>query len=131
MENFQNGDTKLILVTIAAGGTGITLTKASTMVFLQRSWSMIENEQAEARGHRIGSEQYDKIRIIDYVTKDTAEPMVLEANLEKTQQLQYILRDATLMKKFVGGAFDDIVIDTSVPVEDIYETVSEDGEELV
>lgn len=131
MEAFQNGDTKLILVTIAAGGTGITLTKASTMVFLQRSWSMIENEQAEGRGHRIGSEQYDKIRIIDYVTKDTAEPMVLEANLEKTKQLQYILRDADLMKKFVSGAFDEMVIDTSVPIEEIYETVSEDGMELV
>lgn len=130
MDNFQRGDTKLILCTIAAGGTGITLTKASTMVFLQRSWSMIENEQAEARGHRIGSEQYDKVRIIDYITKDTSEYLVLEANAEKTKQLQYILRDKELMKKFVM-ADPNIEIDMSQPIEEIYETLSEDGMELV
>ena len=58
MDDFQAGKTKFILCTIAAGGTGITLTKARVAVFLQRDWSMINNYQAEARIHRIGSEQH-------------------------------------------------------------------------
>jgi SNF2 family DNA or RNA helicase len=103
MENFQSGRTKYILCTIAAGGTGITLTQGSTAVFLQRSWSMIENLQAEARVHRIGSEVYDFIRIVDYVTKDSSEEIVFKAVEEKSNQLEYILRDKLLMEKFIRG----------------------------
>lgn len=107
MENFQSGRTKFILCTIAAGGTGITLTKGSTAVFLQRSWSMIENLQAEARVHRIGSEIYDFIRIIDYVTKDSSEEIVFKAVAEKSNQLEIILRDRELMKKYINGELSE------------------------
>ena len=107
MENFQAGRTKYILCTIAAGGTGITLTKGSTAVFLQRSWSMIENLQAEARVHRIGSEQYDSIKIIDYVTKDSSEEIVFKAVEEKSNNLEYILRDKDLMLKFLNGELSE------------------------
>lgn len=107
MENFQAGRTKYILCTIAAGGTGITLTKGSTAVFLQRSWSMIENLQAEARVHRIGSEQYDSIRIVDYVTTGSSEEIVFKAVAEKSNQLEFILRDKELMTKFLNGELSE------------------------
>jgi SNF2 family DNA or RNA helicase len=106
MENFQEGRTKFILCTIAAGGTGITLTRGSTAVFLQRSWSMIENIQAEGRVHRIGSEKYESIRYIDYVTKDSSEEIVFEAVAAKNDQLQYILRDADAIMKFLNNELD-------------------------
>ena len=107
MDNFQSGKTKYILCTIAAGGTGITLTKGSTAVFLQRSWSMIENQQAEARVHRIGSEQYDHIRIVDYVTTGSSEEIVFKAVEEKSNQLEYILRDSELMIKYLNGELSE------------------------
>lgn len=103
MDAFQRGDIKYILCTIAAGGTGITLTKGSIMAFLQRSWSMIENTQAEGRGHRIGSQIHDFIRIIDYVSIDSAEEAVHEANEHKSNQLEGILRSKDLMKKWLQG----------------------------
>lgn len=103
MENFQAGYTKIILCTIAAGGTGITLTAGSTAVFLQRSWSMIENMQAEARVHRIGSEKFDFIRILDYVTLDSSEEIVFEAVASKYEQLEYILRDKEQIRKFLNN----------------------------
>ena len=99
MKNFQEGVTKFVLCTIGAGGTGITLTKGSVMVFLQRDWSMIGNLQAEARGHRIGSQIHEKVLIIDYVTAGTVEELVFEAVAAKTNNLQAILRDAELMIK--------------------------------
>jgi SWI/SNF-related matrix-associated actin-dependent regulator 1 of chromatin subfamily A len=107
MMNFQAGKTQFILCTIAAGGTGITLTKGSTAVFLQRSWSMIENLQAEARVHRIGSEVYDFIRIIDYVTKGTSQEIVLKAVAEKSDQLEKILRDKVLLEKYLRGELSE------------------------
>jgi len=83
------------------------LTKGSTAVFLQRSWSMIENQQAEARVHRIGSERYDFIRIIDYVTLGTCQEVVIKAVAEKTDQLQKILRDEELFLKFINGELSE------------------------
>lgn len=107
MMNFQAGKIQFILCTIAAGGTGITLTKGSTAVFLQRSWSMIENLQAEARVHRIGSEIYDFIRIVDYVTKDTSQEIVIKAVAEKSDQLEKILRDKVLLEKYLRGELSE------------------------
>jgi SNF2 family DNA or RNA helicase len=106
MDNFQSGQTKYILCTIAAAGTGITLTTGDTAVFLQRSWSMIENLQAEARVHRIGSEQHKKIHIIDYVTKGSSEESVFTAVAAKEENLEKILRDKVMMQKFINGELD-------------------------
>jgi SNF2 family DNA or RNA helicase len=103
MDDFQEGKTKFILCTIAAGGTGITLTKGSITAFLQRSWSMIENLQAEARTHRIGSEIHDRVLIIDYVTGGTVQERVFSAIDEKTKNLQLILRDDDLILKTLTG----------------------------
>lgn len=72
IERFQSGSVQYILIS-RAGDTGITLTKASVMVRLTRSWSYVVHTQAEDRVHRIGSEQHDSITYIDYVTESTVE----------------------------------------------------------
>jgi SNF2 family DNA or RNA helicase len=103
MDEFQAGKIKYMLCTVAAGGTGITLTKARVAVFLQRSWSMIDNIQAEARVHRIGSEQHDSVVIVDYVTAGTLEETVIGAVEQKSNRLEEILRDRALLKKVLEG----------------------------
>ena len=107
MDAFQEGKIKFILCTIQAGGTGITLTKADTMVFLQRSYSMIDNLQAEARAHRIGSEVYDKITIMDYISTGTCDESVIEALETKKENLEFILRDEKLISDFLEGTLKD------------------------
>ena len=99
MDDFQAGRIQFMLCTIAAGGTGITLTRARVGVFLQRSWSMIDNIQAEARVHRIGSEQHSSVVIVDYVTADSIEETVIGAVEQKSDRLEQILRDRDLLKK--------------------------------
>jgi SNF2 family DNA or RNA helicase len=55
-DRFQNDpDCKVIIGTIGAMGTGLTLTAASTVIFLDRPWTMAAVEQAEDRAHRIGT----------------------------------------------------------------------------
>jgi SNF2 family DNA or RNA helicase len=72
IQKFQSGAVQFILIT-RAGDTGITLTRASVMVRLTRSWSYVTHVQAEDRVHRIGSEQHDSVTYIDYVTEDSLE----------------------------------------------------------
>jgi SNF2 family DNA or RNA helicase len=98
-EQFQAGNLRVLLFTVKAGGTGITLTKADTIIFLQRSWSMIDNLQSEDRVHRIGSEGHENITVIDVVTKDTLEDMRQIPKLyEKFQRLEEIRRDRKLLE---------------------------------
>lgn len=93
LKEFQAGNTQVMLFTIKAGGVGLTMTKADTILFLQRSWSMVENKQAEDRVHRIGSEVHDSINIIDLVTEDTVEVDQIGDLWEKAERLEEITRD--------------------------------------
>lgn len=103
IDEFQAGKTKFILVTVAAGGTGITLTAADTAVYLQRSWSMIDMAQASARYHRIGSEKHESILRIDYVAPNTMEEAVIAALGGKSAGLEDLVKDRELLMKALRG----------------------------
>lgn len=98
MDDFQEGKTKIILVTVQAGGTGVTLTAGSIAVFLQRPHSLVNSKQAEDRVHRIGSEVHDVVRYIDYVTKDTIEETIFPALEMKDGYLEKILRSKEALR---------------------------------
>ena len=96
IETFQAGDVDFILLT-RAGGEGITLTAASVMVRLMRSWSYIAHTQSEDRVHRIGSEIHSSITYVDYVVSDTIEEGQLVRLSGKGERAQEVLRDADLL----------------------------------
>lgn len=98
LESFQSGKLRVLLFTLKAGGTGLTMTAADTMIRLQRSWSLIDNMQGEDRVHRIGSEIHESINIIDIITEGTVEEMQVMRLYEKQKRLEEITRDrATLI----------------------------------
>ena len=103
IDDFQAGKTKFILATVGAGGTGITLTAANTVVYLQRSWSLIDMEQSRARAYRIGSEVHESILQIDYVTPNTMEEAVIAALEGKSAGLEDLVRDRDLLMRAIGG----------------------------
>jgi SNF2 family DNA or RNA helicase len=105
-DDFQNGKVRVVLCTIAAGGIGITLTRANRIVFLQRSWSMIENKQAEDRVHRIGSEKFERVEIIDIISVNTVEEAQHVALAGKEERLQEIMRDADTVARVRGEGND-------------------------
>lgn len=102
IEYFQAKKVPVILVVIAAGGIGITLTTARIAIFLQRSYSFVDMAQAEARIHRIGSEIHDSIQIVDYITQGTVEEWQLDSLEGKAQQLEDIVRDQEAIRKLLG-----------------------------
>jgi SNF2 family DNA or RNA helicase len=68
---FQNGDIEVLLITTQAGGVGLTLTAASTAIFLDKMWAPSMNIQAQDRLHRIG--QCEPVNIIELLALDTVE----------------------------------------------------------
>lgn len=103
---FQEGKRQVLLFTIKAGGTGLTMTAADTIIFLQRSWSMIDNKQAEDRVHRIGSERHESIHVIDIVARDTVEEGQIASLTEKFMRLQEIARDRATILAANGNVED-------------------------
>lgn len=98
LEDFQAGKLRVLLFTLKAGGTGLTMTAADTMIRLQRSWSLIDNMQGEDRVHRIGSEIHQSINIIDIITEGTVEETQIIRLYDKQKRLEEITRDrATLL----------------------------------
>lgn len=102
IDDFQQGRKRVILCTVAAGGVGLTLTRAATAVFLQRSWSMVDNKQAEDRVHRIGAEIHDKINIVDIVATGTVEERQREVLVGKDELLEEIVRDRAFLAQILG-----------------------------
>lgn len=54
VDNFQNGISPVFCCTFGAGGVGLTLTAAHTVILLDRPWTPGEASQAEDRVRRIG-----------------------------------------------------------------------------
>ena len=93
VQKFQAGELQVMLLTMQAGGTGITLTRAHTMLRLQCSWSMIDNKQTVDRIHRIGSEQHQQVTIIDVITEGTIEVDQVAKVQNKHMILQEVVQD--------------------------------------
>lgn len=96
--DFMAGRVRIMLLTIKAGGTGLTLTKADTLIFLQRSWSMLENTQTEGRIRRIGSEVHEALTVLDIVAPGTVEVDQIGRLYEKMNRLEEINRDRQALK---------------------------------
>lgn len=93
IDAFQAGKVPICMLT-RAGGEGITLTAASVMVRLVRSWSYIVHQQVEARCHRIGSEIHESILYVDYVSEATIEEgMLVRLNAKRARATDALAPD--------------------------------------
>jgi SNF2 family DNA or RNA helicase len=91
VRRFQEGLCRVFVGTIGAGGIGITLTRASTVVFTDRDWSPALNAQAEDRLHRIG--QKNAVQVIDIVARNTVDLGKNQTLATKKEWIRAILGD--------------------------------------
>jgi len=83
IDRFSNPDssTFIFLLGTRAGGVGINLTAADTVIIFDPDWNPQNDVQAQARCHRIG--QTKQVRVYRLVTRDTYEMALYErANLK-------------------------------------------------
>jgi len=93
VDDFQNDDdVKVFVANIKAGGVGITLTKASIVMFADLDWTPEIHSQAEDRAHRIG--QNRMVNVYYYVVQDTIEMDIIEL-LDKKKQMVNEVIDGT------------------------------------
>lgn len=99
VSRFQNDkNCKVIIGTIGAMGTGLTLTAAQNVIFLDSPWNMALKAQAEDRAHRIGTQ--GTVNVITLVCKNTIDERIEELVEKK-------------------GQIADALVDGKVSIEDI------------
>lgn len=104
IEAFQAGKLDAVICTSGAGGLGITLSRAGTVVMLQRPWPLDQAIQQEDRAHRLGAEEWhDRIEIIDVVAKGTVDERVRELLRVKAGRLAEFVRDPRIVRELLGG----------------------------
>lgn len=94
VERFQNDDKcKVTIGTIGAMGTGLTLTAAQNVIFLDSPWNMALKAQAEDRAHRIGTK--GTVSVITLCCRDTIDERIEEL-VEKKGQIADALVDGKI-----------------------------------
>ena len=99
VDRFQTDNKcKVIIGTIGAMGTGLTLTAAQNVIFLDSPWNMALKAQAEDRAHRIGTK--GTVNVITLVCKNTIDERIEELVEKK-------------------GMVADALVDGKVSIDDI------------
>jgi len=75
INEFQGGRVPLFLISLKAGGTGLNLTAADTVIHYDPWWNPAVEEQATARAHRIGQDK--PVFVYKLMTQGTVEERIL------------------------------------------------------
>ncbi len=81
VKRFNEGEGDLFLISLKAGGTGLNLTGADTVVHFDPWWNPAVEDQASDRAHRIGQEK--NVHIIKLLTKGTIEEKIFRLQKKK------------------------------------------------
>lgn len=99
---FQNDTScKIIIGTIGAMGTGLTLTAGSVVIFLDEPWNRALFDQAVDRAHRIGAKS--NVTIYSIMCKDTIDERIHDLIYKKGA-----MSDAIIDGKVIGNKTDVI-----------------------
>lgn len=86
---FNAGERELFLLSLKAGGTGLNLTGADTVILYDLWWNPAVEQQAADRAHRIG--QKNVVQIIRLVAEGTVEDKMYELQQRKKSLIDDVL----------------------------------------
>ncbi|WP_156399391.1 DEAD/DEAH box helicase [Rhodococcus sp. Leaf278] len=96
VERFRSGAAPVFLISLKAGGVGLTLTEADYCFVLDPWWNPATEMQAVDRAHRIG--QKKTVFVNRYVSRGTIEEKVMDLKKRKSALISGVMDD--------GDAFD-------------------------
>jgi len=97
VEDFQNGKAPVFLISLKAGGTGLNLTAADTVIHYDPWWNPAAEAQATDRAYRIG--QNNPVFVHKLLCQDTVEERIHKLQQEKGKLAAGILADADISNR--------------------------------
>lgn len=91
INQFQNGEVPVFLISLKAGGTGLNLTTADTVIHYDPWWNPAAEDQATDRAHRIG--QKNPVFVYKLITQGTVEEKIMAMQDKKRELLANIYEE--------------------------------------
>lgn len=102
-------ESNVLMGTIQAMGTGYTLTRASYVNFLNKSWTVTDNIQAEDRCHRRGTT--GSVTVVTYIVKNSVDERVEEILANDKIYIDKVVDGVPIFKMNNKQIFDEIMRD--------------------
>ncbi len=106
-DDFQSGKVPVFLISLRAGGTGITLTKADTVIHYDPWWNPALESQATDRAYRIG--QQNPVFVYKLICQGTIEEKILHLQQKKRALFEGILEGAPQKLEFTENDLEDLL----------------------
>ncbi|KAL6120771.1 hypothetical protein NUSPORA_02447 [Nucleospora cyclopteri] len=91
VDQWQNSDKWFIFIlSTRAGGVGINLTAADTVIFYDSDWNPTVDQQAMDRVHRLG--QTKNVTVYKLITKNTIEERIMEMANKKDEMQKIVIK---------------------------------------
>ncbi|GAB5379709.1 MAG: DEAD/DEAH box helicase [Aliiglaciecola sp.] len=90
---FKQSEIPIFLISLKAGGTGLNLTEADTVIHYDPWWNPAAENQATDRAHRIG--QNKPVFVYKLVVEGSIEEKILELQSQKSNLAKTLLSDAS------------------------------------
>jgi SNF2 family DNA or RNA helicase len=83
VKRFQSGDVPVFLISLKAGGTGLNLTAADTVIHYDPWWNPAVERQATDRAHRIGQRKH--VFVYKLIGAGTVEEKIVDLQARKAK----------------------------------------------
>ncbi|MEZ9538328.1 SNF2-related protein [Shewanella sp. 10N.286.51.B8] len=103
IDAFQEGEIPVFLISLKAGGTGLNLTAADTVIHFDPWWNPAAEKQATDRAHRIG--QLNPVFVYKLIAQGTVEEKIQEMQQHKQSLADSILAGSA-KSQWTGNADD-------------------------
>ncbi|KAL1297978.1 hypothetical protein AAFC00_006485 [Neodothiora populina] len=100
--NSPDSDTNVFLLSTRAGGQGINLASADTVLLFDSDWNPQQDLQAQDRAHRIG--QTRPVIVYRFATRGTVESMLLEKADSKRRLEKLVIQKGRFRKDMNGSS---------------------------
>lgn len=134
--NKPNSEKFVFLLTTRAGGLGINLVTADTVVLFDSDWNPQADLQAMDRAHRIG--QKKQVHVYRFVTENAIEEKVIERAAQKLRLDQLVIQQGSGKKTAnLGNTKDDLLDMIQYGAKDMFDngtkkiTVDDDIDEIL
>jgi SNF2 family DNA or RNA helicase len=91
VKEFNEGDAKLFLISLKAGGTGLNLTGADVVIHFDPWWNPAVEDQATDRAHRIG--QLKTVEVIKLLAQGTIEEKIFNLQQKKKEIIKSVMNE--------------------------------------
>ena len=91
IKDFTEGRAKYMIATQETGGTGLTFTNCSNVIYLSNGFKFGDRVQSEDRNHRIGTKK--AVTYIDLVMENSVEEKILDILRDKKSLAEFVRKE--------------------------------------